>query len=292
MQTTVKNWIEAARPKTLSAGLVPVLVGSAAAAHYGHFSWPIFLACLIGSLSIQVATNYINDGSDFLRGADTHERIGPKRMAASGVFSPKALFTAAGIFLFIACLTGLYLVQAAGLPILLVGIASIICAIAYTAGPFPLAYYGLGDIFVFLFFGLAAVGGTFFAHEKNINAAILLTAAIVGLHGIAILIVNNTRDVPTDSKTKKRTLSVRMGQKTSRYYFCIVLLLSFLLLAPLSLQLGAKFLLPFLALPLALRNAWLMLYADTALEFNSLLAETAKLQLVIGLLLSISFLWV
>ncbi len=285
-------WIEAARPKTLSAGLVPVLVGSALAFHEGHFQFLIFLACLIGALSLQVATNYINDASDFLRGADTTERIGPKRMAQAGILTPKALFIGAGLMFFLATLAGVYLISQAGLIILAIGLFSILCATAYTAGPYPLAYYGLGDLFVMIFFGIVAVCGTFFAHTTTFSTLSLICSILVGLYSVAIIGVNNTRDIATDILVGKKTMAVRLGKTLSKIYYQFVLALTFLILLHLCIELKSYLLLlPMLTLPLAILNMKKMKKAETGEEYNSLLASTAKLQILFCTLLSLALLF-
>jgi len=285
-------WIEAARPKTLSAGIVPVFVGSALAFHDGHFHLLIFFACLIGALTLQIATNYINDASDFLKGADTHERLGPKRMAQAGLLTPKALFIGAGLMFALATFCGIYLISQAGLFILAIGIFSILGAIAYTAGPFPLAYYGLGDFFVLLFFGVIAVCGTYFSHTTYFSLSSLISSLIVGLSSVAIIAVNNTRDILEDSKTHKRTLAVRFGENGSKNYFQLILYFSFLLTLILAVYLKSyTLLLPFLTLPLARQNIIKMKNAKSGENYNQLLASTAKFQLIFCFLLGLALIY-
>lgn len=285
-------WVNAARPKTLSAGIVPVLVASALAAHDGAFRPLIFLAAMLGCIFIQVATNYINDGADFLRGADTHERLGPPRMAQMGVLSPKSLFIAAGICFFLALLCGTYLILQAGWPILAIGLVSIVCAIAYTAGPLPLAYLGLGDAFVLIFFGFVAVLGTYFSHTRNFGGeASALIALIVGFQGMSLICVNNTRDIPTDKKVGKKTMAVRMGRRASNFYYGFTQLLPFLFLTILAGFLRSYwFFVPALTLPLALKNSSEIFRAEGGAVFQHLLGNTAKLQMLFGLLLSAALL--
>lgn len=285
-------WIEAARPKTLSAGLVPVLVGSALAFHEGHFQFFIFLACLIGALSLQVATNYINDASDFLRGADTTERIGPKRMAQAGILTPKALFIGAGFMFLLATLAGVYLISQAGLIILAIGLFSILCATAYTAGPYPLAYYGLGDLFVMIFFGMVAVCGTYFAHTGNLSMLSFLCSLLVGFHSVAIIVVNNTRDIATDTKVGKKTMAVRLGTSLSKIYYQFILVLCYLIIIHICVVLtNFWLLLPILTFPLAINNMRKMRQAKSGDDYNKLLAATAKLQVLFCLLLSIALIF-
>ena len=282
-------WFLAARPKTLSAGVVPVLVGSALAFKAQSFHLGIFLTCLVGSLALQIASNFINDASDFLRGADTEERVGPLRMAQAGLISPKALYIGAGLCFLIATLCGIYLTLQAGWIILLIGLLSIICATAYTAGPFPLAYYGLGDLFVLIFFGLAAVCGTYFAHALKFDSLVFISALIVGFHATGILIVNNTRDIEQDKKVNKMTLCVRLGLMNSKLYYIFLVTLSYLLIFHLAFELKSFWpLLTLLASPLAFFNIRKIQKAQRGEDYNLLLASTAKHQILFALLFSLS----
>lgn len=278
-------WVIAARPKTWSAGIIPVIATSALAWRRAEFSLAIFFAALFGSLFIQIATNYINDGADFLRGADTEERLGPPRMAQMGLITPKKLFWGAGLCFLLATLCGAYLIAQAGWMIFLLGLVSILCAIAYTAGPAPLAYVGLGDLFVLIFFGFAAVIGTYFCHTHSLGGwPTILLSLIIGLHGVSLIAVNNTRDIPTDLKVGKMTMSARMGRPAASYYYAATQLLPFLLLAPLAYKLHSLLLLlPMLFLPLAIQNVLKIFAADDGGDFNRLLVATAKLQVLMGL---------
>jgi 1,4-dihydroxy-2-naphthoate polyprenyltransferase len=282
-------WIAAARPKTLVAGIIPVALGSALAAEKNDFRLGVFVAALGGALAIQVGTNYVNDAADFERGADTEERLGPPRMAAQGLLTPKALYKGAGVAFFLAFLFGIYLIALAGMPILAIGLVSILFAIAYTAGPFPLAYLGLGDIFVLIFFGLVAVLGTFYAHALEIKRDAVYLAFATGIQGMALIAVNNLRDIPTDIKAGKKTLSVRLGDKGSRWYYCALLFLPYFFWVPFAarLPLYSAFL-PFLSFPLAVMNMNLGFGITDRREFNGLLAKTAALQLIFGALACLS----
>lgn len=286
----MRHWVAAARPKTLTAGAIPVFVGSALAASQKHFNFWAFAAALVGALAIQVGTNYVNDAADHLKGADTEERLGPARMAAQGLLTPRALFIGAGIAFLVSFIAGLYLVYIAGWPLLAIGLISILCGIAYTAGPFPLAYWGLGDLFVFIFFGLVAVCGTYYVHTLELNSLSLAIAALVGLQGVTLIAVNNTRDIPTDLKAQKKTLSVRLGDRGARLYTTCTILLPFVFL-PLVVffyKLSFLVLLPLLALPLAFLNMR-ALFVVQGKGFNPLLARSALLQLLFGALLSLGF---
>lgn len=204
-------WILAIRPKTLPAAAAPVLVGVALAVNLGGFQALPALAALAGALLIQIATNLANDYFDFMKGADTEERVGPVRVTQAGLISPGAVRAAMLLTLLAALLVGVYLVRVAGAPILVVGLVSLICAVAYTGGPFPLAYHGLGDVFVFVFFGLVAVSGTVYVQMLEWLPQAVWAGAGVGAVSTSLLVVNNLRDIETDRRAGKRTLAVRLG---------------------------------------------------------------------------------
>jgi 1,4-dihydroxy-2-naphthoate octaprenyltransferase len=282
-------WIAASRPKTLVAGLVPVVLGSAFAFHLGAFQLGIFLCALLGALAIQIGTNYVNDASDFEKGADTVDRLGPPRMAASGLLTPRALYLGAGACFLLAIVFGSYLILAAGWWMLVIGLASIFFAVIYTAGPYPLAYLGLGDLFVFIFFGLVAVLGTVFAHVGHLEEGALYLALATGFHGMGLIAVNNLRDIPTDIVAGKKTLAVRLGDRASRFYYAILELLPYLCWAPLASSIPGSFaFLPYFSLPLALLNSVACFRIQDRREFNGLLARSAALQLVFGLLATLA----
>jgi 1,4-dihydroxy-2-naphthoate polyprenyltransferase len=311
---SLRDWLLAARPRTLPAAVVPVAVGTAL---FGgrHPHWPPALACLGGALLIQIGCNFANDAFDALKGADTPERVGPARAVASGTITPRAMLAAAASVLALAFVIGLYLTAVAGWPVLVLGVVSIACAILYTGGPFPLAYRGLGDLFVFLFFGLAAVLGSAwvqwaalvpeavdrwrdpsrFAHAVGASLSAWnyawLLAAGVGLQCTAIIAVNNLRDIPTDAKAGKRTLAVRIGERASRWYY-------------LALHLAAAACYAGAANELAEREAWLWAVPAVALAgglalslgvftasgagLNRYLARSAALEMLTGALLVIA----
>lgn len=278
-------WALATRPKTLVAGVVPVAVGSALAVRAGVFQTLPALSCLVGALFIQIGTNLVNDFFDFKRGADTAERLGPARATQQGWLSPRAVFTGAMVCFGLAFAVGLYLVWVAGWPLVVIGLTSLLAGYSYTGGPFPLAYHGLGDIFVLVFFGFVAVGGTYFVQAGTVTPTVLLAALPVGLLGVALLAVNNTRDEPTDRAAKKRTLVVRFGPSFGRaeYVACVALSA---LVPPLMWGLGLAspwVLLAWLALPLAVPPLRLVLKQSGA-TLNLALAQTARLQLVFGIL--------
>ena len=284
-------WFAAARPKTLVAGLIPVVLGSAFAARHGGFQWGIFLAALGGALAIQIGTNYVNDAADFERGADTAERLGPPRMAASGLLTPRSLYLGSGLCFLLAFLFGSYLIALAGPWMLGIGLFSVFFAIIYTAGPFPLAYLGLGDLFVLIFFGFVAVLGTIFAHLQSLPRHSIWLALVTGLHGVSLIAVNNLRDIPTDIAAGKRTLAVRLGDRGSRIYYSVLLFLPYFAWVPISLSLEGRWgFLPYLSVPLAVANARTCFRVQDRREFNPLLARTAALQLLFGALASVALL--
>jgi 1,4-dihydroxy-2-naphthoate octaprenyltransferase len=270
------------------AGFSPVAVGSALAARDGAFQPLVALAALAGALLIQVGTNLANDHEDFRRGADTAERLGPPRVTQQGWLPPRAVLRGALACFGAAFLVGLYLVWVAGWPILVVGVTSILAGYAYTGGPFPLAYHGLGDVFVLVFFGLVAVGGTYFVQAGTLKPEVLLAAVPVGLLGVALLAVNNTRDQRTDEAAGKRTLVVRLGRRFGQLEYLACLALSAAVPGALwALGYASPWaLLAWLALPLGIPPARLVL-SETGPALNRALAGTARLQLAFGLLFAL-----
>lgn len=211
-----RAWLLAIRPRTLPAAAAPVLIGTGLAAHRGVFAPLPALAALAGALLIQIATNLANDYFDFVKGADTAARVGPTRVTQAGLISPAGVKRGMLLALAAALAVGIYLVAVGGWPIVVIGTLSLACAVAYTGGPYPLAYHGLGDLFVFAFFGLVAVSGTYFVQALDFTAESLLAGAGVGALSTAILVVNNLRDIETDAAAGKRTLAVRIGRAGSR----------------------------------------------------------------------------
>ena len=212
-------WIDAARPRTLPAAIAPVLVGSVLAWREHAFNTPAALACLGFALLVQIGTNFANDYYDFVKGADTAGRVGPRRAVASGLVAPAVMRAAMGLVFVLAFAVGLTLLRYGGWPLLVVGVVSIACGVAYTGGPFPLGYHGLGDVFVFVFFGLVAVGATFFVQAGHLGTEVWLAGAAIGALAANILVVNNYRDAETDAKAGKRTLVVRFGKSFARAQF-------------------------------------------------------------------------
>jgi 1,4-dihydroxy-2-naphthoate polyprenyltransferase len=282
-------WALATRPRTLVAGFVPVAVGLAVSWKVqGSLAWFPALGTLIGALLIQIGTNLFNDAYDFKRGADTTERLGPARATQQGWLSPKAVMRGAIGCFALAFLVGLYLVSVAGWPLLVVGVVSLLAGYAYTGGPFPLAYHGLGDVFVLVFFGLVAVAGTVFVQTQVVPPLALVAGVPVGALGVALLAVNNVRDARTDAAANKRTLVVRLGIGFGKAEYVAMLLLS--VAVPVGLWLSGLcspfVLLAILAMPLAVPPLKLVVSASGP-ALNAALAGTARLQLVYGLLFAI-----
>jgi 1,4-dihydroxy-2-naphthoate polyprenyltransferase len=274
-------WVLAGRPRTLFASLAPVVVGTALALQVGEFRPLAALAALVVAVAIQVGTNFANDLGDYRRGADTAERLGPTRVTSAGLLSPRQV--AAGMWVAFGCAAaaGIYLASIGGWPVLVAGAASIVAGIAYTAGPLPLGYYGLGDLAVFVFFGLVGTVGTFYVQTLEITTLAFACAVPVGALITAILAVNNLRDADTDRAAGKRTLAVLLGRRGVRIEYFALLAIAYI--APIALLLffgqRAWVLLPFITLPVAIR---LLRAVFTTLgpALNRTLAGTAQLALL------------
>jgi 1,4-dihydroxy-2-naphthoate octaprenyltransferase len=223
---STRAWIVAARPKTLIAAIAPVLAGTGLAAHHGVLAWLPASAALLGAVLIQIGTNFANDYYDFVRGGDTPDRIGPVRVTQAGLLAPDTVRRGMVVTLALAMLVGVYLVSVGGWPIVWIGLASIACAVLYTGGPFPLAYHGLGDVFVFVFFGLLAVAGTYYVQGLTWPSDALLAGAGLGALSTAILVVNNLRDIDTDERAGKRTLAVRLGASATKVEYVLMLVVA------------------------------------------------------------------
>ena len=287
-RSPVHIWVMAARPRTLPASVAPVLVGTSLALGADHFNALAFLAALLGAMLIQVGTNLSNDYSDARRGADTEDRLGPVRVTAGGLVPPKQVLIATYATFGLAVLCGAYLISVAGWGLLAVGAASILAGVLYTGGPRPYGYEGLGEVFVFLFFGLVAVVGSWYVQVQTLPWEPFVIAVPVGLLASAILVVNNLRDIETDRRAGKRTLAVRLGAERTRVIYAAILAGAFVC-APLPWLLGsmtAWLLLPWLALPLALRALQTVRTRSDGPSLNQALARTAALQLLFCLLLS------
>ncbi|MBI3978172.1 MAG: 1,4-dihydroxy-2-naphthoate polyprenyltransferase, partial [Chloroflexi bacterium] len=281
----------AARLPTLPAAVVPVLVGTAAGAAAGSFRPLPFVAALVAAVLIQVGTNLANDYFDYRKGADTAARLGPVRVTQSGLIAPAAVRRATVLTFGLAALVGLYLVAVGGWPILVVGLLSIAAGVLYTGGPWPFGYHGLGDLFVFIFFGLVAVVGTFYLHTGTATGAAFVVAIPVALLVTAILVVNNLRDIDTDRAAGKHTLAVRLGRRATRIEY--VLLVAVAYVVPLVYWLAGSpsgwFWLPWLTLPLAISLVRVVV-GQTGPVLNGALRGTARLHLLFGVLFAVSLL--
>jgi 1,4-dihydroxy-2-naphthoate octaprenyltransferase len=285
----LQTWLMAARPKTLPAAVGPVLVGTSLAIADGLFVLAPALAALLAALLLQIGSNLANDYFDFFRGADPHDRLGPTRVTSSGLLTPVQVRNGMVVVFCLAALIGVYLVYIGGLPIMIIGLTAILAAIAYTGGPLPYGYYGLGELFVFLFFGLAAVCGTYYVQALTVTRDAVIAAVPVGALVTAILVVNNYRDIDTDRRANKRTLAVLLGRRGARIEF--VALLAAAYLATLWLALGADrpawLLLPWLTLPLTVSPTRSVFTAVDGPALNKALAATARLGLFFSLLLAL-----
>jgi 1,4-dihydroxy-2-naphthoate polyprenyltransferase len=281
-------WLMAARPRTLPAAIAPVLVGTSLAG-FAHVFHPLrFAAALLGALFIQVGTNLSNDYSDARRGADAEDRLGPVRVTAGGLVPPKQVLIATYVSFGLAVLFGVYLVVVAGWELLIVGAASILAGVAYTGGPRPYGYEGLGELFVFLFFGVVAVAGSFFVQVKALHWEAFALAVPVGLLAAGILVVNNVRDIDSDRRAGKRTLAVKLGRERTRAMYAAVVYLAYLL-APVTWVFGpttAWVMLPWLTLPLAAAVVRIVRTRTDGPSLNGALARSGMLQLAFCTLLS------
>lgn len=285
-----QTWLMASRPRTLPAAAAPVIVGSAAAFSSGHFYLMPALAGLLGALLLQIGANFANDVYDYHKGVDTAERLGPVRVTASGLLTPGQVKSGMWVMFALAALCGVYLAVHAGWPVIAIGALSILAAIAYTGGPYPLGYHGLGELAVFLFFGLVAVCGTYYVQALRLDTVAVWAAIPMGLLTVAILIVNNLRDVETDRASGKMTLAARFGAQWARREYLVVVGLAYL--APLIMWLagasGIFVLAAWLSLP------WFIPLARdistlAGRPLNRVLGKTGQLELIYGLFLSAGF---
>ena len=286
-QAALKIWVHAIRPKTLPAGAVPVVLGSALAAVSGIFLiLPAFVA-LVCALGIQVATNFINEIYDFRKGADTAERLGPTRAVAAGIIAEKTMVRVSIALCTVVALLGVYLVHSSGWPILVIGTLSLLFAWAYTGGPFPIAYSGLGELFVFVFFGLVAVGGSYYLQAHNFAMPVLLAAIAPGCFSVNILLVNNIRDVATDRKVGKMTLPARIGGERARDLYTALTAIAFVTPCLVWLTGHSPWcMLSLLSLPLAYLTIR-RLYLGEGRELNQVLADTGRLMTIHGILFAL-----
>jgi len=280
----------AARPRTLPAAVAPVLVGSAAAVQWlGHLPrWGAFFAALVGSIFIQIGTNLANDYSDAKRGADTADRLGPVRVTSTGLVTPQRVLTATWIAFGVAVACGVYLATVAGIVIILIGIVSIAAGVLYTGGPRPYGYAGLGEVFVFLFFGLVAVNGSYYVQLEELDALPLGLSISIGFLATAIIVVNNVRDIETDRRAGKQTLAVQIGRAGAVNLYRLLVLGAFVVL-PIALWAGESSALPLiglLALPLAVKPIRIVATRTDGPALNGALAATGALLGVFSLLVT------
>ena len=289
---SLKTWLIASRPKTLIAAVIPIFVGTALAIAEGK-TWHlnISILALLAALFIQIGTNFVNDAVDFKKGADTEKRIGPQRVTQSGLMSSEQVMKVAAGFFFLAFLCGIPLVLSGGWPIVIIGLLSIAMGYGYTAGPFPLAYKGLGDIFVVLFFGLIAVGGVYFLQAQELSISAIIAGLQVGFHCTVLIAINNLRDVHGDILVDKKTLAVRFGKQFGRWEIAVLCGVPFLIGIYWALHgfLWA-FLLPWIVCPLAIGLSTAIFRTEPSPVYNQFLAKGAALHLIFGTLLSVGLL--
>lgn len=281
-------WLSAARPQTLPAAAVPVLVGASLAAHDSMLRWDTTITALVCALLIQIGTNFANDYYDFVKGSDREDRIGFERATSAGLVQPKSMLFATYFTMVLAFLLGLYLVWIGGWVILLIGLLSLLFGVLYTGGPYPLGYNGLGDIFVFIFFGVIAVMGTYYVNALNWSAVSFWLSVPIGALCVNILVVNNLRDIAQDRISGKRTLGVLFGENALKWEYTLLVILTYAI--PLWLMISGQFsafiLLPFLLIPFSavlLRTIWK--HQDKRM-LNKTLEQTAAFMIVYGILFS------
>jgi len=288
IQSKIGVWLLAARPRTLPAAIAPVMLGTALAVADKRFAWLAAAAAFSVALLLQIGVNLANDYFDYLRGIDTEDRLGPPRVAQSGLIPARQVKAGMATTLILSLIPGSYLLTVGGWPVLFIGLVCIAAALAYSGGPFPLASNGLGDICVFIFFGLVAVCGTYYVQALRLTPMVWLMGAVEGLLITAILVVNNLRDIQTDRRSGKRTLAVIIGDRGSRVEY--LLLLGGAYAIPIIMWLGdygsAWVILPLFSLPLALALARFVWKSAGGSLLNRALADTAKLALIYSLLLS------
>lgn len=282
-------WIEAARPQTMAAAVIPVLVGASLAFQSELLNWTNTTVALICAMLIQIGTNFANDYFDFVKGSDTDERIGFRRATATGLITPKQMLNATILTMGLAFLLGLYLVWSAGWVILIIGLLSLLFGILYTGGPFPLGYNGLGDVFVFLFFGIIAVMTTYYVNALEWSEASFWASLAVGALCVNILVVNNLRDVEQDKKSGKKTLGVLFGERVLKLEYTFMVLLAYAIPPHFLVQLEYSFwiLLPFAALPLAGFYVYSIWMEEDKIQLNPMLESTARFMVIFGILFSI-----
>jgi 1,4-dihydroxy-2-naphthoate octaprenyltransferase len=282
----VNRWVAGARPRTLPAAVVPVAVGTACAVGVVDVVWWRVVAALVVSLALQVAVNYANDYSDGVKGTDT-VRVGPVRLVASGLASPAAVKRAALVAFGIAAAAGTALAVAVGPELFVVGVLAIAAAWFYTGGPKPYGYLGLGEVFVFVFFGVVATAGTAYVLVERVTGLALFASVPVGLLAVALLVVNNLRDIPTDRVAGKKTLAVRLGDRRTRYLYTALVTATFVVVPLFALFGRPGAALALAAVLLARRPVQRVLEGASGPALIPVLGETGRVQLVFGVLLTV-----
>jgi 1,4-dihydroxy-2-naphthoate octaprenyltransferase len=284
-------WVSAFRPKTLTAAVVPIIAGTALVKALGYpVLWWISSLALLASLFIQIGTNLVNDAMDFKKGADKETRLGPRRVTQAGIFSGRAVLAGGGLCFALAIACGIPLVVHGGWPIVLIGLVSVACGYAYTSGPFPLAYQGLGDLFVILFFGVIAVAGLVFLQIHEWRWEALILGIQVGFHCTVLIVVNNLRDVNEDRLVNKKTLPVRFGVRFAKNEIALLSLIPFLLLLY-WVELGFYWtLLSLVVLPLAIRLLVNIFKTEPSPLYNQFLAKSALIHILFAIVLSLGLL--
>ena len=289
-QSSIKIWFLAARPKTLPAAAAPVIIGTAMAYQAELFHLYSALAALLGALFIQIGTNLANDYFDYKKGTDTEERLGPVRVTQAGLVAPSAVKKAAIIAFLLAFLIGIYLVTRGGWPIVIIGLSSILFGVLYTGGPFPIGYIGLGDLFVLIFFGPVAVGGSYYVQALSINNEVLVAGFAPGLFSVAILVVNNLRDINSDRRTGKKTLAVRFGENFSKIQFLLSIMIASLIPVYLFTTTNNNLLLITLISLIVAVPVIKKVFIIEGEPLNDVLATTGKLLFLYSILFSIGWL--
>ncbi len=283
-----KAWVMATRPKTLPAALIPVMVGTAVAFAQERHAWLAASAALLGAMLIQIGTNLANDYFDFKKGADTEDRLGPTRVTQAGLIDEYAVRNAMVLTFALSAAVGAYLIWVGGWPIAVIGVLSILSGVAYTGGPFPLGYHGLGDVFVFVFFGLIAVTATHYVQAGEWSFVALLASIPIGCLSVAILIVNNYRDMDTDVLAGKRTLAVRFGRRGTQVQYASMLIIAYAV--PIAQYLMGQadgwIVLPLLSVPLAM-TLMRQFVTLRGRDLNPVLERTAKLLVLYGVLYTV-----
>ncbi|MCK9496299.1 MAG: 1,4-dihydroxy-2-naphthoate polyprenyltransferase [Dehalococcoidia bacterium] len=286
---SLRAWVLAIRPPTLTAAIVPVAVGTGVAIRDGHWMPLAALAALIGALALQIGANFANDLSDFRRGADTETRLGPPRATQLGLLTQRQVTTGILVSFAVATVAGLYLVYLGGWPIIAIGLASMLAAVTYTGGPWPFGYRGLGEVFVFIFFGVVAVAGTYYVQADTVSWHVVAASVPVALTVTAILVVNNVRDIDTDRLAGKYTLAVYLGRKLARTEFVVVVAGAYLAAAALWIlgDFSGWVLLSWLSVPVAIVPGGAVLARTDGPSLNEALRSTARLHFVFGILLAL-----